>query len=149
MKKNLKTITVVKKLTKLYFDYSNNYNSNVFVHEFFFKKYSKAGVLNAEANLRFFKHYSYNNDVLGIEHSFLLRRENSEYFDFRVWAVSYNNWLILAISWFKPSKPSIDPKHLQTNSNVSYMHKKKLLTKSKQHNSLALNSMQNHLRYSL
>ena len=119
------------------------------MHEFFFKKYAKAGVLNAEANLRFFKHYSYNNDVLGIEHSFLLRRENSEYFDFRVWAISYNNWLVLAISRFKPSKPSTDSKHSQANSNISYVRKKKLLTKSKQYNSTVLNPMQNHLRYSL
>ena len=85
-------------MVKTYLDYGNNYSTNVFVHDFFLKKYKRVRTSHNETNLRFFKRYSYSNDILGIEHSFLLRRENDEYFNFRIWAVSYNNWLVLAIS---------------------------------------------------
>jgi len=142
-------ITSIKKIIKIYLDYGNNYSTNIFIHDFFLKKYKKVRTSHSGTNLRFFKRYSYNNDILGIEHSFLLRRENDEYFNFRIWAISYNNWLVLAISWFKPSKPinnsasGLATTAAQLNPSLKSRSRRVLskLTKT--------SDLQNHLRYSL
>ncbi len=139
----------IKKVVKTYLDYGNNYNANVFVHDLFLKKYKRVRTSHNETNLRFFKRYSYSNDILGIEHSFFLRRENDEYFNFRIWAVSYNNWLVLAISWFKPSKPlsnSTDRAAAVVNLSA---HDAKSLTKRKLPTPRKACTLQNYLRYSL
>jgi hypothetical protein len=136
-------------VVKTYLDYGNNYSTNVFVHDFFLKKYKRVRTSHNETNLRFFKRYSYSNDILGIEHSFLLRRENDEYFNFRIWAVSYNNWLVLAISWFKPSKPLSNSTGRAAAVINLPIHDAKSVMKRKLPTPRKACTLQNYLRYSL
>jgi len=44
------------------------------------------------------------NNVVSIEHNFLLRNNTPEYFPLKLWLFKFNNWVILNVTWFKPMK---------------------------------------------
>jgi hypothetical protein len=85
--------------------YGVNYNSNIFIHEYWYKKHRNYRALPSRIYMQYFKRFFYTNSVLSIEHSFLIRKKTKEFFYFRPWVLIYNNWFIFIISWYKPPKP--------------------------------------------
>ena len=54
--------------------------------------------------MRFFRRFFYSNDIVGIEHSYLLRNHSGEYFSFRLWVMKFLGWVVFSLQWFKPIK---------------------------------------------
>lgn len=73
--------------------------------------------------MHFYKRHYYTHDILGIEHTFLIRHKTGEYFPLKTWYMSYNNWIILAMHWYKPNKkkrrlnPMTDHNYLLLSNN--------------------------------
>jgi len=102
-----KLSNLMPKILKLYLRYGLTTSSDVFFNKFFFNKKVKninTGIYNK--NLKFFRKFFYSNKLLNIEHSYLLRIKTGEYFPLRVWLISYENWLVLCFSCYKPVKTS-------------------------------------------
>jgi len=69
----------------MYLNYALTFNNNIFFHEYFFSKKSKNLRLEPKTYaLKHYRNFSYSNDVLTIEHSFLLRIPSGEYFPMRL-----------------------------------------------------------------
>ena len=96
-----------------YIKYGASFARSPFFHSYWYKK--KAGLVNynhALNRLQFFRRQYYSNTVLNIEHSYLVRYTTGEYFPLRLWLLRYNSWLVISLSWYKPSKGK--------NSNLLY-----------------------------
>lgn len=103
---NLKQDDSLQKLVTFYLQYGLTFQTNQFVHEYWYKKYLKHTrvVIQSKLNIRFFRRFFYTNDILGIEHSYLIRNRTAEYFPMRTWVLRYSGWLIFSVQWFKPLK---------------------------------------------
>jgi len=111
---NLQQDKLLTLLIKLYFDYGLSHKSNIFVHEYWYKfNNSKRIKLQSEfrAYNSFFRRFFYSNDVVGIEHTFLLRNKTPEYFPMNLWLFKYMNWVIISVNWFKPLKQKTQKHH--------------------------------------
>lgn len=90
---------------KNYINYASNFNTNIFVHEYWYgKKLKKIRTYTVVRNSRYFRRQYYSNNTVGIEHSYLIRYTTQEYFPLRLWMLKYNNWLVISMQWFKPDK---------------------------------------------
>jgi hypothetical protein len=105
--------------------------------------------------MHFYKRHFYTHHILGIEHTFLIRHKSGEYFPFKVWYMSYNNWLILAMHWYKPNKkkrklnPMVDHNYLLLKNNLINATDKQLISNKRLALSLAVsNSRLNISNYS-
>ena len=106
--------TLFDTLITLYLQYGLTFQSNPFMHEYWYRKQSKAiRVVNqSRSNARFFRRFFYTNDTLAIEHSYLIRHKTPEYFPMRMWTFRYDNWVIISIHWFKPLKTKLAARKL-------------------------------------
>lgn len=93
-------------LMSLYLQYGVSFQTNPFLHEYWYKKNMRniRIVVQSKLNSRYFRRFFYTNDVLGIEHSYLVRNRTPEYFPMRTWVLKYAGWIIFSIQWFKPLK---------------------------------------------
>jgi len=93
-------------LISIYLQYGLSFQTNPFIHEYWYKKNSKDTrvILQSKLNSRFFRRFFYTNDVLSIEHSYLVRNKTPEYFPLRTWVFKYSGWVIFSVQWFKPLK---------------------------------------------
>ena len=117
---NLKQDTIFEKLIIFYLQYGVMYQSNPFIHEYWYKKnikYTRV-VLHSKLNAKAFRRFYYTNDTLAIEHSYLLRNRTPEYFPMRIWVFKYDNWIINCVNWFKPLK--IKPNKQKGSRSTSY-----------------------------
>ena len=90
---------------KSYIDHGANFSNNTFIHEYWYsKKFKKVRTLPARSFMQFYRRQYYSNNVVGIEHSYLIRYTTGEYFPLRTWYLRYKSWLIISIQWFKPDK---------------------------------------------
>ena len=88
-----------------YINHGANFTNNIFMHEYWYsKKYKQLRTLPSRSYMQFYRRHYYSNNVVGIEHSYLIRYTTGEYFPLRTWCLRYNNWLIISIQWFKPDK---------------------------------------------
>lgn len=103
---NLKQDDSFEKLVSFYLRYGLSFQTNPFVHEYWYRKHVKNTriILQSKLNSRFFRRFFYTNDILGIEHSYLIRNKTAEYFPMRTWVLRYGGWLIFSVQWFKPLK---------------------------------------------
>ena len=95
------------------------------MHEYWFKpKVKKVRTLPSRFYMHYYKRHFYSHEILGIEHTFLIRHRTGEYFPFKTWYLSYNNWIIICMHWFKPNKkrrkynPLLDHNYLLAKNNV-------------------------------
>ena len=102
----LKQDESLEKLISFYLQYGLSFQTNPFIHEYWYKKNLKniRIVVQNKLNIRFFRRFFYTNDTLGIEHSYLIRNKTPEYFPMRTWVLKYAGWIIFSIQWFKPLK---------------------------------------------
>ena len=105
---NLQQDRLFENLLNLYLRYGLTLPSNLFVHEYWYGNNTRLQTLRQSYNQSkhniFYRRYHYLNNVVGIEHSFLLRNSTPEYFPLKLWLFKYNNWVILNVTWFKPMK---------------------------------------------
>ena len=99
--------------------------NNSYVHEYWYNRtLKKTRTLPSRFYMHYYKRHFYTHDILGIEHTFLIRHKTGEYFPFKTWYMSYNNWIILAMHWYKPNKkkrrlnPMVDHNHLLLKNNL-------------------------------
>jgi hypothetical protein len=91
-------------ILNLHLLYSNNFKSHPFLSNFWYKKAWTSRRLAVSSPSLFFKRKYYSNSILGIEHSFLIRRSTKELFSFSARVLLYSQWFIFIITWFKPQK---------------------------------------------
>lgn len=98
--------------------------NNPYVHEYWYNaKLRKIRTSPSKVYMHFYKRNYYTHDVLGIEHTFLIRHKTGEYFPLKTWYMSYNNWIILSMHWYKPNKkkrklnPMVDHNYLMLSNN--------------------------------
>jgi hypothetical protein len=103
----VKWVSLVAKLLSNYMSYGVNYNSNIFIHEYWYKKHKNFRSLPSRIYMQYFKRFFYTNNILSIEHSFLIRKKTKEFFYFRPWVLIHNNWFIFIVCWYKPPKPYV------------------------------------------
>jgi hypothetical protein len=134
-----KKICNFENLLHIYFTYGLNYNSNIFLHNFWYKNLTKRTTLNyIEKNLSlYFRKYYYSHQTLTIEHSYFLRRKTPEFFPLKLYILRYNNWLVTSIQWFKPLKT----KNIAHKTNKNLINKKQasILTRNKNNTTSKLN----------
>lgn len=88
-----------------YFSYGLCFWKNPLVSNYWYSMDSKFLTSNFfYFNMRYLRRYFYENDIVGVEHSFFLRNHSGEYFPFRLWLFRFYGWLIISVSWFKPRK---------------------------------------------
>ena len=108
---NLQQDRLFENLLNLYLKYGLTLPSNLFVHEYWYGNVERLKTLrqsyNQSKHNTFYRRYYYLNNVVGIEHNFLLRNATPEYFPLKLWLFKYNNWVILNVTWFKPMKGKI------------------------------------------
>lgn len=99
--------------------------NNPYIHEYWYNnKLKNTRTLPSRSYMHFYKRNFYTHEILGIEHTFLIRHKTGEYFPFKSWYLSYNNWIIIVLHWFKPNKkkrrlnPMLDHNYLKLNNNV-------------------------------
>jgi len=96
---------LIEKLVGLYLNYGLTTTSSPFIHEFWYRSaYRRLRVTGATDYSKFFRRFFYSNDVVGVEHSYLLRNRTGEYFPMKVWVFRYVGWFVMSIQWFKPLK---------------------------------------------
>lgn len=105
---NLQQDKLFENLLNLYLTYGLKIRENLFIHEYWYSnnKHIKAARLNHHnvTHNIFYRRYYYLNNVVGVEHTFLLRNTTPEYFPLKLWLFKYNNWVVLNVTWFKPMK---------------------------------------------
>jgi len=105
---NLQQDKLFTNLVYLYLTYGLNTRENLFIHEYWYANNSRIKNLrinhSKNMNNTFYRRYYYLNNIVGIEHSFLLRNTTAEYFPLKLWLFKFNNWVILNVTWFKPLK---------------------------------------------
>lgn len=120
-KLNFKQDSVLESFIILYLQYGTLYQSNPFLHEYWYKKnvkYTRV-VLHSKTNAKAFRRFFYTNDTLAIEHSYLIRNKTPEYFPMRMWVFKYDNWIINCVNWFKPLKIKIRRKSTYRTTSYS------------------------------
>lgn len=91
-----------------YINHGANFTTDIFLHEYWYsKKHKQVRTLPSRSFMQFYRRQYYSNNVVGIEHSFLIRYTTGEYFPLRTWCLRYNNWLMISIQWFKPNKSKV------------------------------------------
>jgi hypothetical protein len=119
---NLQQDTSFTTFVKFYLDHGLTHTSYPFIHEYWYKPtVKKLRTSQAISNMRFYRRFFYSNDVVDIEHSFLLRNHSGEYFPMRMWIFRYLNWIILSVQWFKPIKSKKRPKST-LESKLKHIH---------------------------
>jgi hypothetical protein len=105
---NLQQDRLFENLLNLYLRYGLSLPNNLFVHEYWYGNNSRIKLTRQNYNQSkhniFYRRYYYLNNVVGIEHNFLLRNATPEYFPLKLWLFKYNNWVVLNVTWFKPMK---------------------------------------------
>jgi len=102
----LKQDESLETLISIYLQYGVSFQTNPFLHEYWYKKNFKhiRIIVQSKLNIRFFRRFFYTNDALDIEHSYLIRHKTPEFFPMRTWVFKYSNWIIFSVQWFKPLK---------------------------------------------
>jgi hypothetical protein len=116
--KNLQHDYLFTNLIQLYLNYGLLLKSNIFLHEYWYKFYNAKNVklqYQFRAYNTFFRRFYYANDIVSIEHTFLLRNTTPEYFPMNLWFFKFTNWIVIAVNWFKPLKQK-QQKDKYTNS---------------------------------
>ena len=129
---NLQQDKLFSNLIHLYLTYGLNIRENLFIHEYWYANNSR--IKNLKSNYHktmhniFYRRYYYLNNVVGIEHSFLLRNTTAEYFPLKLWLFKFNNWIILNVTWFKPLKGKNKIKPFSGSASAAnVLHKPKSL----------------------
>jgi hypothetical protein len=118
-KQNAQQDSMFERFIMLYVNYGTTFKNNVFIHEYWYSKPSKAvRTLPLKSYMKYHRRFYYSNSLLGIEHSFLLRNHSGEYFPMRCWILKYNNWVILSLKFFKPLKIKT-PNYTRANRKTS------------------------------
>jgi hypothetical protein len=94
-----KIIKCLKTLINIYFVFGIKFNNNTLLSNFWYKK----SFLRNKTSLYFRKHY-YTHKTLAIEHAYSLRIKSQEFFPLKLYIISYDNWIITTIKWYKPLK---------------------------------------------
>ena len=101
----MKQDNIFEEMLIMYLNYALTFTNNVFFHDYFFSKKSKNIRLEPlKYALKHYRSFYYSNDILTIEHSFLIRISAGEYFPMRLWKIKYNGWILLLFNCFKPFK---------------------------------------------
>ena len=118
---NLKQDDSLSLLLDLYLNYGLTFKSNPFIHEYWYKKFSKKirTYEQEKKNTKFFRRFYYTNTNLSIEHSYLIRHKTGEYFPMRHWVMKYGGWIVLQVHWFKPWK--VKYKKSQSKKKASFI----------------------------
>jgi hypothetical protein len=116
---NLKQDDSFGQLLTLYLNYGLTFKTNPFIHEYWYKKFSKKIRIKDQElkNIKFFRRFFYTNNNLSIEHSYLIRHRTAEYFPMRHWVLKYGGWVILQVHWFKPLKTKSKPKTISKTAS--------------------------------
>ena len=105
---NLQQDRLFQNLLNLYLTYGLNIRENLFIHEYWYGNNKRIKSLKLSypkvTHTMFYRRYHYLNNIVGIEHNFLLRNTTAEYFPLKLWLFKFNNWVILNVTWFKPMK---------------------------------------------
>jgi len=97
--------TINSEFIQNYINHGANFVNNIFIHEYWYsKKYKQVRTLPSRSYMQFYRRHYYSNNIVGIEHSYLIRYTTGEYFPLRTWYLRYNNWVVISIQWFKPDK---------------------------------------------
>ena len=132
-KSQLQQDIISEKLIKYTINSGSSFNSNPFIHEYWYKKSFKLKrQLKNLNNTKFFRRYYYSHSMLGIEHSYLIRNNNIEVFPMRMWIFRFGGWFILSFQMFKPLKGknvslknnSLDPTHVSSLSVLNKQNNK-------------------------
>ena len=103
--KNLRVDTAIEKLLTIYFSYGLLYARSPLIHEYWSTNQFKSIRRDyADRCEHWYRRYFYKNSRLNVEHGYVGRIRSGEYFPLKLWAMRYNGWLILIVSWFKPAK---------------------------------------------
>ena len=112
-------------IIKFFVNYGLTRVNNPYMHEYWYNSnFKKVRTNSARVYMHYYKRNFYTHDILGIEHTFLIRHKTGEYFPLKTWYMSYNNWIILAMHWYKPNKkkrklnPMTDHNYLLLNNNL-------------------------------
>ena len=107
-----------------YINHGATINNNIFMHEYWYsKKHKQIRTLPSRSYMQFYRRHYYSNNVVGIEHSYLIRYTTGEYFPLRTWYLRYNNWVIISIQWFKPNKTNkLKKSNIPLGNDVSATH---------------------------
>ena len=126
---------ISEKLIRYTINAGSTFDSNPFIHEYWYKKSLKnKRILKTFNNTKFFRRYYYSHSMLGIEHSYLIRNKSIEVFPMRIWVFRFSGWLIFSFQMFKPLKGknvslknrSLNPTHV---SSLSLINRQTLTTK--------------------
>lgn len=120
----LKTTKTFEDLVLLYLQYGFYFTGNMYLNNYWYKEklFKKPQSIKKHFSI-YFRRYFYTHSTLTIEHTYLLRKSTPEYFPLRLYILSYKNWLILSIQWFKPTKVNSKKKinnNLRVNNQLIY-----------------------------
>jgi len=114
-KHNLDQDRVSETLIRFYLDYGITYSSNPIYNNYWYSNRFRSLKSNySTTNMRFFRRFFYTNNIVGIEHSYLLRNHSGEYFALRLWVLKFLGWVVFSVQWFKPLKKKL--KHSKFSS---------------------------------
>ena len=105
-RENIQHDIIIETLLELYLNYGLTAIRSPLAHEYWFTKLRKRSDLLQPNLNKFYRRFYYTNDILSIEHSFLIRHVTGEHFPLRTWLLKYHNWVILSFKCFKPNKSS-------------------------------------------
>ena len=112
----LKKIFVSENIILFFLRYGLFFKNNIFRNQFWYKNntlINHKNLLNIdEKNLNlYFRKYYYSYKTLSIEHSYHIRLDTPEFFSLRLYVIKYNNWVVVSLQWFKPSKHNLFKKN--------------------------------------
>ena len=82
LKFKIKTINTILSIFKNYISHGNTSTPSVLASEFWYGKNLQIKPATSINYAQFFKRFYYSNSILGIEHSFLIRKQTPEFFWF-------------------------------------------------------------------
>jgi hypothetical protein len=103
-KNNFNQINSFESLVNTFFIYGLYTYSNLNYKHLWYRNSSITNFKLPNKFHLYFRKFFYAHTTLTIEHSYFTRIRTPEFFPLRLYILKYNNWLVISLQWFKPSK---------------------------------------------
>jgi hypothetical protein len=125
----LKQVKTFEDLLYFFFQYGLTTQKNFFYNTFWYKTKCNITRNNQFSNYHlYFRKYFFSHKTLTIEHSYSIRLKTPEHFPLKLYTLRYNNWVLLSLHWFKPSKKNISSKVSRLQNHKIFKNNYTLLT---------------------
>jgi hypothetical protein len=121
LQENIQQDKLMESLIELYLNYGLTPLVSPFRRKYWFiqSNNSRNQLFSRSNQSKFYRRFYYTNDILSIEHSFLVRHVAAEHFPLRLWVLKYHGWIILSFKCFKPNKSSTNRARIQPATGLN------------------------------